>query len=89
MFIECKTYRNKGHSKNDKRVYRTREEEAEWIKKDPIARFKKKILQNNLLTEDKAEEIELKIKKEIEAAAEFALNSPPVLPDSLYDNLYE
>ena len=34
--IECKTYRWYGHSSSDQRVYRTREEEAEWKERDPI-----------------------------------------------------
>ncbi len=34
MLLELFTYRFCGHSKNDKRVYRTREEEAEWQQRD-------------------------------------------------------
>jgi pyruvate dehydrogenase E1 component alpha subunit len=37
--IEAKTYRYLGHSKSDKRAYRTREEEKEWKAKDPIRSF--------------------------------------------------
>ena len=38
-FIECDTYRCCGHSKSDKRVYRSRKEELLWESKDPIKRF--------------------------------------------------
>ena len=38
-FIEAETYRQCGHSRSDKLVYRTREEELEWKKRDPIALF--------------------------------------------------
>jgi hypothetical protein len=38
--IECKTYRWYGHSHSDPRAYRTREEEAEWKKRDPITVMK-------------------------------------------------
>lgn len=41
-FIESNTYRLCGHSKSDKRLYRDREEEREWEKKDPIALYVKK-----------------------------------------------
>ncbi|HEY3418170.1 MAG TPA: thiamine pyrophosphate-dependent dehydrogenase E1 component subunit alpha, partial [Armatimonadota bacterium] len=37
--IEAKTYRQLGHSRGDLRVYRTREEEAEWATRDPIRQF--------------------------------------------------
>jgi len=65
MFIECKTYRFKGHSKNDLCVYRTREEEKEWKKKGPIKRFKEKLLKKNILTEIKVKKIEEDVKKRL------------------------
>jgi TPP-dependent pyruvate/acetoin dehydrogenase alpha subunit len=34
--VEAKTYRWFGHSISDQRIYRTKEEEAEWKAKDPI-----------------------------------------------------
>ena len=35
-FLEAITYRFCGHSKSDRMVYRTRQEEAEWRKRDPV-----------------------------------------------------
>ena len=43
--IECKTYRFLGHSKSDQRVYRSRDEEAAWRERDPIARFRAALLE--------------------------------------------
>ena len=43
--IECATYRQCGHSRSDPRGYRSREEEAEWKKLDPIVLFRKKLLE--------------------------------------------
>ena len=40
--IEAKTYRWYGHSHSDPRAYRTREEEAEWKKRDPDHRVEGK-----------------------------------------------
>lgn len=48
--IEAKTYRYLGHSKSDQRVYRTREEEKEWKKKDPIESFGRYMLENGFET---------------------------------------
>lgn len=39
FFLEFQTYRFSGHSINDTRPYRTREEEAEWAKKDPLGKL--------------------------------------------------
>ena len=38
VFLELKTFRQSGHSRGDACVYRTREEEAAWAARDPIAR---------------------------------------------------
>ena len=40
-FIEVDTYRQCGHSKSDKCVYRSGEEEKAWAQHDPIALFEK------------------------------------------------
>ena len=37
--LECKTYRLCGHSRSDPRTYRSKEEEAEWAREDPIPRL--------------------------------------------------
>lgn len=74
--IECKTYRQCGHSKNDPREYRTREEEKEWLEKDPIKLFKEKILSEKIADSRELEEIEKIVEKEIEEAADFAMQSP-------------
>ncbi len=42
VFIEALTYRQCGHSKSDKLVYRTRKEEQVWRCKDPITTYCKK-----------------------------------------------
>lgn len=53
FFLEVLTYRQKGHSKNDKRVYRTAEEEASWQRRDPIALMEARLQSIGLM--DKAE----------------------------------
>ena len=37
--IECKTYRQCGHSRSDPRTYRSKQEEAAWRERDPIMLF--------------------------------------------------
>ena len=76
--IEAKTYRWLGHSKSDKRAYRTREEEAEWKSRCPIQRFEKYMLANGF-AQDEIDAIRKKAEDYQEEAIKFAMESP-VLP---------
>lgn len=86
--IEAKTYRWKGHSKSDAKKYRTREEEAEWREKDAIKKYKELLIQEGLLTEEKAAELQEQAKQDIEDAVRFAKNSPEPSIDSLLEDVY-
>ncbi len=73
-FIEALTYRTKGHSKSDRRLYRSAEEEAFWEKKDPIKNFENYLLEEGLFTEEEIEEEEERSKTGINLMAEKALS---------------
>ncbi|RZI51140.1 pyruvate dehydrogenase (acetyl-transferring) E1 component subunit alpha [Aeribacillus pallidus] len=88
VLIEAKTYRWKGHSKSDAKKYRTREEEQEWRKKDPIKRFKEYLIEKGVLTEEKAEQLREEAFQEIEDAVKFAENSPEPSVDTLLEDVY-
>ncbi len=49
FFIETNTYRQCGHSKSDKLLYREREEEREWKERDPILLY---AIKHNLKEEE-------------------------------------
>ncbi|WP_239544265.1 thiamine pyrophosphate-dependent dehydrogenase E1 component subunit alpha [Virgibacillus halotolerans] len=87
--IEAETYRWRGHSRSDARKYRSREEEKEWRKsRDPIASFKEKLLEENVLTEDAFLELEKRIDAEIIGAVKFAEESPEPSLDILETDIY-
>lgn len=86
--IESKTYRWLGHSKSDPRVYRTREEEEEWKKKDPIKRLGERLLSENVATQQELNQIEEEVAKEIEEAYQFAINSPDPKVEDLAKYVY-
>jgi len=88
-FIECKTYRQCGHSKSDQREYRTKEEEKEWEKKDPIQRFKEKILKEGLATQEELARVEKEVENEIEEAAKFSMDSSLTKQEELFTDLYQ
>lgn len=60
--LETMTYRYRGHSKNDGRVYRTREEEAVYYEKDPISCFERYLISNRIMSESQVAEITSEVK---------------------------
>ena len=75
IFIECKTYRQSGHSKNDARLYRTKEEEEKWKQKNPISRYKEILKEKYGWSEEKIELTVLEAEKEVETAIQYAEES--------------
>ena len=57
-----------GHSRSDKLVYRTEEEEAVWKGKDPIMRYKKVLIDEGALTEEAFTEMKKKAADMVEDA---------------------
>ena len=86
--IECKTYRHKGHSRFDPAAYRSKEEVEEWLTRDPISRFKTKLLGMNVFTEQRAKEIEESVIADVEKVVKFALESPYPEPEEALEDLY-
>jgi len=86
--VECKTYRHGGHSRSDACSYRPKGEKEEWLKKDPILRMKKKLIEMKLLTEEMVKEIEEKIEKELDEAVAFAQNSPSPQPEDALTDIW-
>lgn len=68
-FIEVQTYRQKGHSKNDQRLYRSKEEELFWLNKDPISLYEKKLIESGISPDQIS-----KIKKQEETYINKALD---------------
>lgn len=84
--IECKTYRQRGHFEGDPGLYKPKEEQEEWLKKDPIPRHEKFMLESGILDEKGLKEIQDEIAEKIKTAVEFAENSPePELSSALED----
>lgn len=90
LVMEMATYRYHGHSMSDPGTsYRTREEIQEVRKRrDPIIGFKEKIVKAGLTNEQELKELEVKIRKEVEEAAAFAVkdSEPPL--DFIYTDVY-
>ncbi|MDH5532591.1 MAG: thiamine pyrophosphate-dependent enzyme, partial [Candidatus Bathyarchaeota archaeon] len=86
--MECKTYRHKGHSRFDPAAYRPKEEVEEWLKREPITRFRARLLEMKTLTEEEADKIEQEVVVAIEEAVRFALESPYPAPEEALEHVY-
>ena len=88
-FVETITYRYFGHSKSDRNLYRSREEIEDWKQnRDPIMRFKRHLLQSEILGESQAEEIDGAAEQVILKAVEFAEASPEPNVSTLMEYVY-
>jgi len=86
--IECKTYRQKGHSRFDAAAYRPKEEAESWMKKDPIARFQTKLSDIGVLTDAVAQKMVQEARKAVDEATKFALESPFPEPEEALEDVY-
>lgn len=86
--IECKTYRHKAHSERDPRDLRPPEEIKAWLKKDPIVRMRKFLVENGYATQTQIGEIDAGVVAEVEDAAEYAKTCPYPPVEILTDNVY-
>ncbi|MCG6974960.1 MAG: pyruvate dehydrogenase (acetyl-transferring) E1 component subunit alpha [Acidiferrobacterales bacterium] len=76
-FIEFMTYRFRGHSMSDAKSYRTKEEEAEWEKRDPIKVYSRRLKKAGVISDADIKAMEKEIDDEVENdIIKFAEESP-------------
>ena len=56
----------------DAELYRSKEEVAQWKKRDPINLFTDLLLEHKLITADEIESMEHEVRSEVEASVQFA-----------------
>jgi TPP-dependent pyruvate/acetoin dehydrogenase alpha subunit len=90
-FLECKTYRYMGHHTAEATMnlsYRSKEEIIEWKKKDPIVQLDEWLRLHYDWSIADMNQLKEEIGAEIEAAVEFARQSPVPNPRESLDNMY-
>jgi acetoin:2,6-dichlorophenolindophenol oxidoreductase subunit alpha len=87
-FIECKTYRQCGHSRSDAGKYRPPGELDAWMERDPIVLFRNRLLAEGLLDEPALAAIEQQAREEVRAAAARAAEGPWPEVRPLHDATY-
>lgn len=86
--IECLTYRWYGHSHSDPRVYRTRAEEGEWKKRDPLETFSKGLVSLGLLEKTELENLDDSVQGKLDTAMDYSTKSPEPGVDELYEDVF-
>lgn len=87
-FVECLTYRLRGHYEGDPGKYRELSRLADWKKKDPIARFTRVLKRRKAASPKDVEEAERDARALVEEAARFALSSPWPKPREAATQVY-
>jgi acetoin:2,6-dichlorophenolindophenol oxidoreductase subunit alpha len=82
-FIECKTYRQRGHSRTDPAKYRDPAEVAAWLARDPIILYQEKLENSGTLSAAQADDIVAEWRRQILAAAKGAADA--AFPDPNQD----
>ena len=85
-FLEAVTYRFCGHSKSDRRVYRTREEEARWRRRDPVRVLRERLEGAGMAGE--ADAIEAEVAAALAEAERRCEASPEAAPEDAGKGVY-
>lgn len=76
-FIEFMTYRYRGHSMSDAKGYRTKDEEEEWMQRDPIKLYSERLIEAGIISANDMKAMEKEIDDEVENdVIKFAEESP-------------
>jgi pyruvate dehydrogenase E1 component subunit alpha len=84
VLVEAITYRFRGHSMADPEEYRSKDDVAEWRKRDPISNFAERIG----LDEEETKQLDEAAVKRVDDAVQFADTAAFPPPESLYDHIY-
>ncbi|PWA11791.1 pyruvate dehydrogenase (acetyl-transferring) E1 component subunit alpha [Pueribacillus theae] len=88
-FIEAKTFRHRGHFEGDPYDYVDPEVVKEWKeKRDPIKNFKKRLLENNICSENDFSKIDEQVDHEIQKAIKTAESAPLPGRERIFEGLF-
>ena len=85
--IECMTYRTSGHSRADPGKYRPAGELEAWKERDPIKRYRARLLQFGISEADIVD-IESAVRQVVDDATEACKNAPPPDPAIITTDVY-
>lgn len=86
--IEAKAFRYYGHFEGDNLSYFTEEERARNRERDPITKFRERVIKRDLLAEEDLNEIDARVKQTINEAAQAAEQAPYPAAEELSTDVY-
>jgi TPP-dependent pyruvate/acetoin dehydrogenase alpha subunit len=90
-FLQFKTYRYHGHHVGDiaRAYYRPKAEEQEWVtQRDPITLHGQWLMDNGVADRAALDKVQADLITEMDAAVEFAINSPYPDPSKVDQDIY-
>lgn len=83
-FLELMTYRYRGHSMSDSNAYRSKDEEKNWLKRDPIHVLRNRLIEDDEIDLDSYKKMDREIIDNIEnEIIQYAEESPDPSPDDV------
>jgi TPP-dependent pyruvate/acetoin dehydrogenase alpha subunit len=87
-FLECVTYKMKGHGVYDKGEYRPKDEVQKWLARDPIGLFEKRLLDSKVMSRNELSAASDDVNREMEEAVQFAMQGSVLPFDTIGDYVY-
>jgi pyruvate dehydrogenase E1 component alpha subunit len=87
--VECKTFRMTGHSAHDAGSYVPQHLWKEWGERDPITMLERRMVKERWANKAGIEAIHAQVREEVDAAIEWAEQSPYPDPSELLENVYD
>jgi pyruvate dehydrogenase E1 component alpha subunit/2-oxoisovalerate dehydrogenase E1 component alpha subunit len=86
--IEADTMRMRGHAEHDDMKYVPREILADWVRKDPILRYERHLVESGLAAQSDLDAVAAMIDRQLENDLAFAESSPLPDPATALDRVY-
>jgi pyruvate dehydrogenase E1 component alpha subunit len=86
--LECKTYRQRGHSRSDPASYRPEGELEEWLKRDPIRLLRQRLVAEGAMSEVEVDRLDETVLQQVIEAEASALAADLPAPEQLLTDVY-
>lgn len=86
--LEFRTYRRKGHAQHDSQDYVPEGELEAWRERDPIARYRRRVLGEGWADEEELDELVTRAEERVRTAAEKVVEEPRPDPEGALRGVY-